>query len=48
VLVQEAERLGVDLRLNSEIGDINFETTRVSLRNGDEISGDVIIAADGE
>jgi flavin-dependent dehydrogenase len=40
--------LGADVRLNAEVRDIDFDTTKVLLRNGDEISGNVIIAADGE
>jgi len=48
VLVQEASRLGVDLRLNADVKDVRFEDTKVYLRNGEEVSGDVIVAADGK
>lgn len=47
VLVEEAKRLGVELRLKADVQDIDFERTGVTLRNGAMISGDVIIGADG-
>ncbi|PVH97216.1 FAD/NAD(P)-binding domain-containing protein [Periconia macrospinosa] len=47
VLVDECERLGVDVRLKSEVQDIDFDNTKVTLKNGDIISGDVIVGADG-
>lgn len=47
ILVEECERLGVDVRLKSELYDIDFDETTVTLKNGDVVSGDVIIGADG-
>ncbi|KAF2703234.1 putative salicylate hydroxylase [Pleomassaria siparia CBS 279.74] len=47
ILAAEASRLGVDIKLRAEVQDIDFETTTVTLRNGEFISGDVIIGADG-
>ncbi|CAI6335485.1 unnamed protein product [Periconia digitata] len=47
VLVKECERLHVDIRLKSEVYDVDFENTRVLLKNGDVVSGDVIVGADG-
>jgi salicylate hydroxylase len=47
VLVEECERLGVDIRLKSEVDDIDFDQTTVTLRNGHFVSGDVIVGADG-
>jgi hypothetical protein len=47
VLVEECERLGVDIRLKSEVHEINFDQTTVTLRSGDVVSGNVIIGADG-
>lgn len=47
VLVEEAQRLGVKLRLKADVSDIDFEYTEVKLRDGEVISGDVIIGADG-
>jgi salicylate hydroxylase len=47
VLVEECERLGVDVRLKSEFDDVDFEQTTVTLKDGEVVSGDVIIGADG-
>ena len=47
MLVEECERLGVDIRLKSEVHSVDFEQTTVTLKNGDVVSGDVIIGADG-
>lgn len=47
MLVEESQRLGVELRLKADVQDINFESTEVTLSNGEVISGDVIIGADG-
>lgn len=34
ILVEECERLGVDVRLKSELYDIDFDETTVTLKNG--------------
>lgn len=47
VLVEECERLGVEVRLGTAAKDVSFESTEVVLRNGDVVAGDVIIGADG-
>jgi salicylate hydroxylase len=48
VLVEECERLGVDLKLGADVQDLHIETTKVTLRSGEMVSGDVIIGADGK
>jgi salicylate hydroxylase len=45
--VEECETYGVEIRLKSEVHDINFEQTTVTLKDADVFSGDVIIGADG-
>ncbi|KAL9090677.1 MAG: hypothetical protein Q9165_005165 [Trypethelium subeluteriae] len=49
VLVTEAQRLGVDIRLEAEVREIScYESDPfVQLANGEKISGDVIVGADG-
>lgn len=47
VLVEECDRLGVDVRLKSELHGIDFEQTTVTLKSGKMVLGDVIIGADG-
>ena len=47
VLVEEAIRLGVKLRLGAEVQDVDFENTTVTLQGGEVIAGDVVIGADG-
>ncbi|KAF2022177.1 FAD/NAD(P)-binding domain-containing protein [Aaosphaeria arxii CBS 175.79] len=47
VLVEEAKRLGVRLRLDAEVVDVDFDGTKVVLKDGKEIRGDVIVGADG-
>jgi salicylate hydroxylase len=39
--------LGVKLRLKADVCDVDFDYTEVKLRDGEVISGDVIIGADG-
>jgi 2-polyprenyl-6-methoxyphenol hydroxylase-like FAD-dependent oxidoreductase len=49
VLLDEALRLGADLRKNSEVVDGNFSPPNpyVLLQTGEKVEGDVIIGADG-
>ncbi|KAH7125110.1 putative salicylate hydroxylase [Dendryphion nanum] len=47
VLVDEARHLGVNLRLKADVRDIDFESTTVTLRDGEVIAGDIIVGADG-
>ncbi|KAL4874567.1 hypothetical protein BJY04DRAFT_211989 [Aspergillus karnatakaensis] len=47
VLHAEAVRLGAEIRLNSEVTDVIFETTEVVLAGGERVAGDVIVGADG-
>jgi salicylate hydroxylase len=47
VLLEEAEQLGVDLRLGADVRDVVSEGTAVVLKSGEVVSGDVIIGADG-
>ncbi|KIW12771.1 hypothetical protein PV08_07958 [Exophiala spinifera] len=47
LLLEEAVRIGVDFRPNSEVSQIIFdESPKVVLRTGDEITADVIVGAD--
>ncbi|KAL2814685.1 hypothetical protein BDW59DRAFT_176386 [Aspergillus cavernicola] len=47
VLLDEATRLGAQIRLNSEVTDVIFEGPEVLLSGGERVAGDVIIGADG-
>lgn len=48
ILLNEAMRLGVDLRLNCEVVEILFENRpQTVLRGGEMIDGDVVVGADG-
>ncbi|KAF6823028.1 salicylate hydroxylase [Colletotrichum plurivorum] len=47
VLWETCAELGVGLCLDMEVERIDFETNTVYLEDGDDISGDVIIGADG-
>jgi hypothetical protein len=46
-LLEEAKRLGADIRLGQKIASINIKGTAICMKNGKVISGDVIIGADG-
>jgi salicylate hydroxylase len=39
--------LGADIRVNSKVVDIDFESAVVTLQNGQKLSGDLIVGADG-
>ncbi|GKT60048.1 salicylate hydroxylase [Colletotrichum tofieldiae] len=47
VLWRTCQELGVSLNLNMEVERIDFEKDTVYMEDGDEISGDIIIGADG-
>ncbi|KAF2675308.1 FAD binding domain-containing protein [Microthyrium microscopicum] len=46
-LVCRAIELGVEMRLDSEVVDIDFAKTNVRLKGGELVHGDVLLAADG-
>ena len=48
VLLQEAKRLGVAIRLGADIVSIDFFQPSIKLSNGEIYTSDVIIGADGE
>lgn len=47
VLLDEATRLGAEIRLGAEVTDVVFEQPEVVLAGGERVAGDVIIGADG-
>ncbi|RMD42239.1 hypothetical protein DV735_g2887, partial [Chaetothyriales sp. CBS 134920] len=47
LLVRRATELGVDIRLQSEVVDIDFSTATATLSGGQSVRGDVLLAADG-
>ncbi|KAL5044797.1 hypothetical protein BDW71DRAFT_215443 [Aspergillus fruticulosus] len=47
VLLDEAARLGVEIRVGADVTDIIFDTPEVILAGGERVAGDVIIGADG-
>ncbi|KAK8100004.1 hypothetical protein PG999_010378 [Apiospora kogelbergensis] len=47
ILVQEAEDLGVIIRLGSNVQAIDFDLPSLSLASGEVVTGDVIVGADG-
>jgi salicylate hydroxylase len=53
VLVEEARRLGVEIRLNAGFVDVQHGNdtemeTKVILKDGEVVAADVVIGADGE
>ncbi|KAJ5799241.1 FAD binding domain protein [Penicillium psychrosexuale] len=46
-LVGRAIELGVEIRLDSEVVDIDFSTATVTLKGGELVCGDILLAADG-
>jgi len=48
ILLEQARDLGVEIRLGAEVKDVDFEQTKVVLVDGEIVSGDVIVGADGE
>ncbi|CAM6086633.1 unnamed protein product [Calypogeia fissa] len=47
ILVQEAQRLGVKIRLRATVQHINFEKPSLELKDGSEFHADIIVGADG-
>ncbi|PTU17851.1 hypothetical protein P175DRAFT_0486605 [Aspergillus ochraceoroseus IBT 24754] len=47
ILLKEAERLGAVVELDAEGVDVDVSETKVTLRSGKVIAGDVIVGADG-
>ena len=48
VLFEEAERLGVNVKLNASLCEINFEKPEVRLSSGEVFGGCCIVGADGQ
>ncbi|KAL4927995.1 uncharacterized protein BDV17DRAFT_282237 [Aspergillus undulatus] len=47
ILLDEATRLGAEIRLGAEVTDIILEGPEVILAGGERVAGDVVIGADG-
>ena len=47
VLLKEARKLNVEIRLGVSVENIDFAQTLVQLGNGKVLKGDVIVGADG-
>ncbi|OAL27289.1 hypothetical protein AYO22_03564 [Fonsecaea multimorphosa] len=47
ILLEEAKRLGAEVKLNTNVTGLEFDRTEVTLLDGEVIKGDVIIGADG-
>jgi 2-polyprenyl-6-methoxyphenol hydroxylase-like FAD-dependent oxidoreductase len=47
ILLKEARKLNVEIRLGVSVENIDFAQTLVQLSNGKNLKGDVIIGADG-
>lgn len=47
-MFERARELGVKFRFGATVNRYDFQAAKVSLANGAELSGDLIIAADGE
>jgi salicylate hydroxylase len=47
ILLEEAQRLGAEIKLNSDVVKLNFDRTEVILSDGQVLKGDVIVGADG-
>ena len=46
-MLEEAQRLGVEIRLDCNVENLDFDHTQVVLANGERLSADVIVGADG-
>ena len=46
-MLNEAKRIGVNLRLNCLVENLDFETTEVIIEGGERLNADVIVGADG-
>ncbi|KIX01938.1 uncharacterized protein Z518_07877 [Rhinocladiella mackenziei CBS 650.93] len=47
ILLREARRLGVEIRLDANVTAVSFERTEVTLSDGEIVGGNVIVGADG-
>ncbi|KAK8127972.1 FAD/NAD(P)-binding domain-containing protein [Apiospora sp. TS-2023a] len=47
ILVQEAQELGVTIRLGSHVQAVDFDLGSLTLASGEVITGDIIVGADG-
>ncbi len=47
-MMQEATRLGVKIRLGCTVEGLDFDKSQVLVQDGETLSADVIIGADGE
>lgn len=46
-MLDEAKRLGVEIRLGCNVESLDFDHTEVVLDNGERLNADVIVGADG-
>ena len=46
-MLNEAKRIGVSLRLNCLVENLDFETSEVIIERGEKLKADVIVGADG-
>lgn len=46
-LLERAQELGVAVRLAAQVVDVDLEAPKVILANGEQIAGDLLVAADG-
>lgn len=46
-LYEQAEALGVKMRLNSKVDEYDAETATITLSDGSVFQGDLVVAADG-
>lgn len=47
VLYEKAQELGVEFRFGAQVVEHRLDVPEVTLKNGDCITGDVVVAADG-
>lgn len=47
-MYNKAIELGAELRYNANVIDIDVENQQVTLEDGETLSGDVLVGADGE
>lgn len=47
ILFDEAIRLGAEIRLDTDVADVDTGNSKVFLKKGEVITGDAIIGADG-
>ena len=47
LLMEECERLQVNIRTDADVAEIDFHRTQVFLKGGEAITSDAIIGADG-